>query len=201
PFRPQGPGNKPGPRMSTRSEQRAEGRALRARVPRRSQGLWTEPAGRPDPVEVLQATNAGRLPELIPVRHARMAETPFAYFRGAPAMMAADLSTTTSTGINLQICGDAHLLNFGSFATPERNQVFDVNDFDETQLGPWEWDLKRLVASLVIAARSAGLTDAHGREAVASCSASYRSEMATLSELSAFEVWHARLDAAEILAA
>ena len=150
---------------------------------------------------MLLRTNEGRLPELVPVRHGRMMESPFAYYRGAPAMMAADLSRTPATGVTLQICGDAHLLNFGSFATPERNLVFDVNDFDETQPGPWEWDLKRLAASLVIAARTAGLTDADGEAAVLSCSAAYRSEMAAMSELSAFEVWHARLDAAALLAA
>ena len=116
-------------------------------------------------------------------------------------MMAADLSRTPATGVTLQICGDAHLLNFGSFATPERNLVFDVNDFDETEPGPWEWDLKRLAASLVIAARTAGLTDADGETTVLSCSAAYRSEMAAMSELSAFEVWHTRLDAAALLAA
>ncbi len=150
---------------------------------------------------MLLRTNEGRLPELVPVRYGRMMESPFAYYRGAPAMMAADLSQTPATGVTLQICGDAHLLNFGSFATPERNLVFDVNDFDETQPGPWEWDLKRLAASLVIAARTAGLTDADGETAVLSCSAAYRSEMAAMSELSAFEVWHARLDAAALLAA
>jgi uncharacterized protein (DUF2252 family) len=185
----------------TRSEQRAAGQALRARVPRRSHGEWRPPADRPDPVEVLIRTNEGRLPELVPVRHGRMAESPFAFYRGSPAMMAADLSRTPTTGVTLQICGDAHLLNFGSFATPERNLVFDVNDFDETQPGPWEWDLKRLAASLVIAARTAGLSDADGKTAVLSCSAAYRSEMAAMSELSAFEVWHARLDAAALLAA
>ena len=184
-----------------RSEQRAAGRALRTRVPRRSHGEWRPPADRPDPVEVLLRTNEGRLPELAPVRHGRMMQSPFAYYRGAPAMMAADLSRTPATGVRLQICGDAHLLNFGSFATPERNLVFDVNDFDETQPGPWEWDLKRLAASLVIAARTAGLTEADGEAAVLSCSAAYSSEMAAMSELSAFEVWHARLDAAALLAA
>lgn len=184
-----------------RSEQRAAGQALRARVPRRSHSEWRPPADRPDPVEMLVRTNEGRLAELVPVRHGRMMESPFAYYRGAPAMMAADLSRTPATGITLQICGDAHLLNFGSFATPERNLVFDVNDFDETQPGPWEWDLKRLAASLVIATRTAGLSDADGKTAVLSCSAAYRSEMAVMSELSAFEVWHSRLDAAALLAA
>jgi uncharacterized protein (DUF2252 family) len=183
-----------------RSEQHAYGRALRARVPRRSHGGWRPPADRLDPVEVLIRTNDGRVPELVPVRHDRMAESPFAYYRGAPAMMAADLSSTPASGVTLQICGDAHLLNFGSFATPERNLVFDVNDFDETQTGPWEWDLKRLTASLVIAARTAGMSEEDGRTAVLSCSDAYRSEMAAMAEMSAFEVWHAQLDAAALLA-
>ncbi len=130
-----------------------------------------------------------------------MMESPFAFYRGSPAIMAADLSRTPASGVTLQICGDAHLLNFGSFATPERILVFDVNDFDETQPGPWEWDLKRLAASLVIAARTGGLTDADGETAVLSSSAAYRSEMEAMSELSAFEVWHSRLDVASLLAA
>ena len=111
------------------------------------------------------------------------------------------LSRTPSTGIQLQICGDAHLLNFGTFATPERNQIFDLNDFDETQPGPWEWDIKRLAASLVVAARTAGLSDSEGVAAVQGCSAEYRSEMAKMADLSAFEVWHSRLDVGSIIAA
>jgi uncharacterized protein (DUF2252 family) len=128
-----------------------------------------------------------------------MMASPFAFYRGSPAVMAADLSRTPSTGIHLQICGDAHLLNFGTFATPERNQIFDLNDFDETQLGPWEWDLKRLAASLVVAARTAGLADSDGAAAVQGCSAEYRAEMAKMAELSAFEVWHSRLDVESII--
>jgi uncharacterized protein (DUF2252 family) len=115
--------------------------------------------------------------------------------------MAADLSGTPSTGIQLQICGDAHLHNFGTFATPERNQVFDLNDFDETQLGPWEWDVKRLAASLVVAARTAALSDGDGRTAVRGCGEEYRAEMARMAQLSAFEVWHSRLDVEAIIAA
>jgi uncharacterized protein (DUF2252 family) len=114
--------------------------------------------------------------------------------------MASDLSTTRSTGVNVQICGDAHLLNFGTFATPERNMIFDVNDFDETHPGPWEWDVKRLTASLVVAARTAGLTDSNGVAAVHACSAQYRSGMAEMSQLSAFEVWHSRIDADAVVA-
>ena len=139
----------------TRAEMLEAGRALRARVPRRAHGQWTASPDRPDPLEILSRSNANRLPELVPVRNGRMMASPFSYYRGSPAVMAADLSRTPSTGIQLQICGDAHLLNFGTFATPERNQVFDLNDFDETQPGPWEWDVKRLAASLVVAARTA----------------------------------------------
>jgi uncharacterized protein (DUF2252 family) len=177
------------------------GRTLRARVPRRSHGQWTAPSGRPDPLEILARSNANRLPELVPVRNGRMMASPFAFYRGSPAVMAADLSRAPSTGIQLQICGDAHLHNFGTFATPERNQVFDLNDFDETQPGPWEWDMKRLAASLVVAARTAGLSDGPGRAAVQGCSAQYRNEMVKMAQLSAFEVWHARLDVESIIAA
>ncbi len=183
-----------------RAEQRSAGRALRRDVPRSRHGEWRASNDRPDPVDELIASNEGRLAELVPVRHARMTASPFAYYRGAPAMMAADLRRTLTTGIALQLCGDAHLLNFGSYATPERNVVFDVNDFDETERGPWEWDLKRLAASLTIAARTAGLTDDDGRAAALSCAGAYRSEIAAMAELSAFEVWHARFDAAVLLA-
>jgi len=130
-----------------------------------------------------------------------MMASPFAYYRGAPAIMAADLCRTPSTGIELQICGDAHLLNFGTFSTPERNHVFDLNDFDETQVGPWEWDIKRLAASLVVAARTAGLDDSDGVTAALDCTAEYRTEMAKMAELSAFEVWHSRLNVESIIAA
>jgi uncharacterized protein (DUF2252 family) len=185
----------------TRTELLEAGRALRARVPRRAHGQWTAPAGRLNPLEILARSNSDRLPELVPVRNGRMMASPFAYYRGSPAVMAADLSRTPSTGIQLQICGDAHLHNFGTFATPERNQVFDLNDFDETQPGPWEWDVKRLAASLVVAARTAGLSDGDGRAAVEGCAAEYRAEMAKMAQLSAFEVWHSRLDVESMIAA
>ena len=184
----------------TRSELTTAGRALRSRVPRRIHGEWQPAVGRPDPVDTLTRSNATRVPDLVPIRTGRMMASPFAFYRGCPAVMAHDLSLTPSTGARLQICGDAHLLNFGTFATPERNHVFDLNDFDETHLGPWEWDLKRLAASVVVAARTAGLADADGRDAVLRCSAEYRSEMAKMAELSAFEVWHSRLDMAALVA-
>jgi len=129
-----------------------------------------------------------------------MMASPFTFYRGAPAIMAVDLCRTPVTGIQLQICGDAHLLNFGTFATPERNQVFDLNDFDETHVGPWEWDIKRLGASLVVAARTAGLADGDGVTAAQGAAAEYRTEMARMAELSAFEVWHSRLDVESIIA-
>lgn len=180
---------------------REAGRDLRAQVPRSTHAKWAPDPDRADPVEILERSNANRLPGLVPVRNGRMMASPFAFYRGSPAMMAADLSRTPSTGIQLQICGDAHLHNFGIFATPERHQVFDVNDFDETYIGPWEWDVKRLAASLVVAARTTGLTDEHGSEAVQSCAAQYRQDMATLADMSAFEVWQSRLDSDSILAA
>ena len=139
-----------------RAERRAEGRALRLRVPRSAHGEWAPTDDRPDPVAVLAAQAASRVPELVPIRHGRMMASPFAYYRGAAAMMAADLAATPRTDICVQACGDAHLMNFGLFATPERHLIFDVNDFDETIPGPWEWDVKRLVASLAVAARENG---------------------------------------------
>jgi uncharacterized protein (DUF2252 family) len=177
-----------------REELRSAGRKLRAVVPRSSHAAWRQPDSRPDPVAMITESNRSRLPDLVPVRNYRMMESPFTFYRGAPLVMASDLSSTPTTGVNLQICGDAHLLNFGMFATPERNLVFDVNDFDETQPGPWEWDVKRLAASLVVAARTAGLRDDDGIDAVHQCVARYRSALATMAELSAFEVWYERVD-------
>jgi len=176
------------------------GRTMRSRVPRRSHGGWRPDPDRPDPLDILEGSNANRLHDLTAVRNGRMMASPFAFYRGAPAVMAADLYRTPSTGIELQICGDAHLLNFGTFATPERYHVFDLNDFDETQVGPWEWDIKRLAASLVVAARTAGLDDSDGVTAALDCTAEYRCEMTKMAELSAFEVWHSRLDVESVIA-
>ena len=128
-------------------ERRAKGRGLRDTVPRAAHGVWKPAVARGDPVEVLQQSNGGRMPALIPVRFGRMSQSPFAFYRGSAALMAADLATTPRTGIIVQACGDAHLMNFGGFATPERNVIFDINDLDETLPAPWEWDLKRLAAS------------------------------------------------------
>ncbi len=179
---------------TTRSELQTAGRELRTRVPRSSHASWRPADDRPDPLELLEASDRARLPDLVAVRHGRMLQSPFTFYRGMPLAMASDLSRTPCTGIKLQICGDAHLLNFGTFATPERNLVFDVNDFDETHPGPWEWDVKRLAASLVVAARAVGLPEDTAINAVKQCSAEYRSTMAELGTQSAFDVWHSRID-------
>ena len=133
-------------------------------------------------------------PTLVPVRYGRMLESPSTFFRGAPLVMASDLSRTPSNGIHIQICGDAHLLNFGTYATPERNMIFDVNDFDETHIAPWEWDVKRLAASIVVAARTSGLDDQAGVAAVQQAAAEYRSALSSLAGVSPFEAWHSRID-------
>ena len=139
-------------------ERRASGRARREHAPRSAHAGWSPPVGRPDPVDVLVAADADRLPELVPIRHARMAVSAFTFFRGTAEIMAADLASTPATGVETQLCGDAHLLNFGLFATPERNLVFDLNDFDETTRGPWEWDLKRLATSFEVAGRDEAMS-------------------------------------------
>ena len=149
------------------------GRALRKQVPRSSHAVW-EPGRDLAPLRVLEETNRRRVPELVVLREARMRASPFAFLRGAPAVMAADLATTPVTGIRAQVCGDAHLLNFGLFATPERNLVFGLNDFDETLPGPWEWDVKRLVTSFVVAARTVGFDQAEGRRAALAAVRTYR---------------------------
>src|SRR3990172_6590551 len=139
-----------GPRPS-RSELHAMGKSLREKCPRDSHAVWKAPRGRPDPVRLLEESNKGRLPQLIPIRYGRMVHTPFTFYRGAALNMAADLAVTPATGLRVQACGDAHLLNFGDYATPERRIVFDINYFDKTLPAPWEWDVKRLAASFVLA--------------------------------------------------
>ncbi|HKT20487.1 MAG TPA: DUF2252 domain-containing protein [Stellaceae bacterium] len=170
----------------------ARGKALRVKIPRALHGEW-KPDRRADPVRILRTGDAGRLQDLIPIRYGRMLQSPFAFFRGAAAIMAADLAKTPDIGIRVQACGDCHLANFGGFATPERNILFDINDFDETLPGPWEWDLKRLVASVVLAARVNGLTDEQGRDAAAAASAAYRKALCEFAEMSPIEVWYSRI--------
>ena len=147
----------------TRDELIEQGREHRKAMPRSSHGDWAPEPDRPDPVALLELSNRSRVPDLVPIRYGRMLRSAFTFFRGSPAVMSWDLSRTPSTGVYVQACGDAHLLNFGGYGTPERRLVFDVNDFDESLPAPWEWDLKRLLASCVIAARTAGFAAAMPR--------------------------------------
>ncbi len=181
-------------RESTPTERAEFGRQTRARVPRSSHGAWEPSANRTDPLEILALQATTRVPDLVPIRYGRMAVSAFAYFRGAAAVMAADLAEAKATGLAVQLCGDAHLSNFGGFASPEREMIFDVNDFDETLPGPFEWDLKRLAASLEIASRSRSFDDPSRQAIVASGTRSYRTAMREFSGLRDLEIWYARLD-------
>src|SRR5271163_3445169 len=158
-------------------DRRAAGKRLRDTVPRDAHGAWRAHSGRTDPIGILRAADKTRQPELVPLRYGRMLQSPFTFYRGSAGVMAADLAQTPTTGIHVQACGDAHLMNFGGFATPERRLLFDINDLDETLPAPWEWDVKRLVASFVLAARANGLSDANGRDAAVACARSYRRKM------------------------
>src|SRR5215216_7039710 len=175
------------------------GRSLPKAVPRDSHAAWAPSRDRA-PLAVLEATNRRRVPELVALRTERMRASPFAFLRGAPAVMAADRATTPATGISVQACGDAHLLNFGLFATPERNLVFGLNDFDETLPGPWEWDVKRLAASSVVAARTVGFPPALGRRAARAAVRTYREQLARYAGMRLLDVWYSRVDAAAIIA-
>src|SRR5689334_17590832 len=166
-------GPAPRPALSV-ADREAKGRAARAAVPRSSHAAWAPPPDRSDPVSVLEAQEATRVPELVPLRHARMVASPFAFFRGAAAVMAADLAASPTSGIRVQACGDAHLVNFGGFESPERDMLFDINDFDETLPGPWEWDVKRLAASFVIAGQARSFDDQITRGAVVGTVRAYR---------------------------
>jgi uncharacterized protein (DUF2252 family) len=172
----------------------ARGRAVRAEVPRASHAEFTPGPDRPDPLSLLEGQALTRVPELLPIRYGRMASSPFAFFRGAALPMASDLARTPRSGMTVQVCGDAHLANFGAFASPERNLVFDVNDFDETLPGPWEWDVKRLATSLEIAGRANDYsTKARGRIVLAAVAA-YRRAMRSFADMDALAVWYARAD-------
>lgn len=161
----------------TLEERRELGRAKRRATPRSSHAGWSATPDRPDPVALIEAQNANRLPWLVPLRHARMRVSPFTFFRGMATVMAADLSSSPTSGLDVQLCGDAHLSNFGAYASPERQLVFDQNDFDETLPGPWEWDLKRLAASFMIAGQDLGFSTAKCRRATAEVTRSYRTAM------------------------
>ena len=178
----------------TFQERIALGKKLREKVPRSSHAKWAPPRNRPDPIELLKASDDGRLPALLPIRYARMRESSFAFLRGAAAVMAADLASTPVTGIRVQACGDCHVANFGGFATPERQLVFDVNDFDETLPAPWEWDVKRLATSILVATRHAGLGERRCADAVRTSVESYREHMREYAEMTALDVWYSHLD-------
>jgi uncharacterized protein (DUF2252 family) len=177
----------------TAAERRAEGKALREAVPREEQGGWKAHKDRRDPIEIILGSNEGRIPDLVPIRHGRMLHSAFAFFRGTAALMAADLAQTPVSGLKVQACGDAHLLNFGAFATPERNVIFDINDLDETLPAPWEWDLKRLTASVVIAGRYLELRETESVRAATATVRTYREKMADFAFMRALEVWYDRI--------
>ena len=181
------------------AEHEAVGKALRQTVSRDSHAKWKKPADRVDPIAFLQASDAERLPDLVPIRWGRMLASPFAFYRGSAGLMAADLAKTPSTGLRVQACGDCHLMNFGGFATPERSIIFDMNDFDETLPAPFEWDVKRLAASFVLAARSLGFSDAKGREAAETAARNYRKRLREFAEMHPTEVWYARLTADDLI--
>src|SRR5262249_31030875 len=148
------------------------------------------PEGRPDPLFLLKESSKGRIPELIPIRYGRMMQSPFTFYRGAALNMAADLAKTPATGLRVQACGDAHLLNFGLFATPERREIFDINDLDETLPAPWEWDVKRLAASFILASRHNGFSEVIARDIALACVRSYRHRIAEYSDMPVLEVWY-----------
>ena len=179
----------------SREELLLQGRQLRTQCPRSSHAHWKPAKNRIDPLVLMKRSETGRIADLLPIRHGRMMKSPFTFYRGAALNMAADLATTPAMGTYVQACGDAHLLNFGIYATPERRLVFDVNDLDETLPAPWEWDVKRLATSFVLACRSNGLTAEDGRNAVLTCVRTYREHMATFSQMRALDVWYASLDA------
>src|SRR5215204_3582243 len=182
------------PGASLDYQQRHErGRAARRLAPRGSHAEWAPMPDRPDPVELLEAQARDRIQELLPIRYGRMMASPFAFLRGSTIVMAQDLAGTPKTGIQAQLCGDAHLLNFGAYASPERALLFDLNDFDETLPGPWEWDVKRLAASLVVAGRDNGFDASDCRDAARASAASYRQRMAEFSEMGELEVWYSRV--------
>ncbi|RDI48897.1 DUF2252 domain-containing protein [Nocardia mexicana] len=166
------------------------GKAARKRLTRSDAGVWKPESGRADPVAILERQARTRLPVLVPIRYARMMQSPFAFLRGAPAIMAADLAHSANTGLAVQLCGDAHISNFGLYASPERNLVFDVNDFDETLPGPFEWDVKRLSASVAVAARDGGFSDQQAGAAVRAAAAAYRETMQSLAAMDSLAVWY-----------
>ena len=178
----------------SKAERRKQGKALREKCPRASQAEWKTRSKSQDIVKLLEESDADRIPGLIPVKYQRMGVSAFTFFRGAAILQARDLANALVSGIMVQACGDCHLANFGGFASPERVLVFDINDFDETFPGPWEWDIKRLGASLVLAARDAGFSKSIADEAVRAAASSYRERMAEFAEMTVLETWYAQVN-------
>src|SRR5690349_6146457 len=194
-----GPSPVPHDLAATSAEKRADGKRARRRVPRRTLGSWSEEDRGHDPLKTILAQNQIRVPELIPLRHQRMAASPWNYYRGAAAVMAADLAGQQDSGLMVQLCGDAHVLNFGLWATPERNLSFDVRDFDETLPGPFEWDVKRFAASLVVAARENGIKPARAAAAVTAGIEAYCRRMRQYATMPELDIWYASTRADKLI--
>ena len=169
-------------------------------MPRRSHAEWAPSTLRPDPIELLEQQAETRVPELVPIRYGRMLVSPFTFYRGAALIMASDLAATPRSGMRAQLCGDAHLSNFGVFGTPERKLLFDINDFDETHPGPWEWDVKRLAASFAVAGRERGFSERERATIIAALMGEYRNAMRTFASMPNLEVWYAHLDIDQLVA-
>jgi uncharacterized protein (DUF2252 family) len=179
----------------------AIGKALRDKIPRKLHGRWKEAKDRPNPIDILRKSDATRMKELVPIRYGRMLQSPFFFYRGAAGVMASDLAKMPNTGLKVQACGDCHLMNFGGFATPERNIIFDINDFDETLPAPWEWDVKRLSTSIALAARSVGLSDDKASDCAVSSARSYREHMRRFSRMDPLQVWYTDIAARDFIGA
>src|SRR5207342_1507093 len=177
----------------------ARGRAARRETPRTGHGRWEPAPDRPDPVALLEEQAATRVPGLVPVRYGRMLVSPFTFYRGSAVIMAADLAATPVSGVTVQLCGDAHLSNFGLFASPERRILFDINDFDETLPGPWEWDVKRLAASFEVMGRDRGFSPADRRAVVMAGVAEYRNRMRQAAGMATLGAWYDQLEAGVLL--
>jgi uncharacterized protein (DUF2252 family) len=178
----------------TVKERMTAGKALRQQTPRTSHAKWAAPTERPDPIVLLRSFDRGKIPQLLPIRYGRMQASPFAFFRGAAALMAADLATTPVTRLRVQACGDCHAANFGGFGSPERKLVFDINDFDETLPAPWEWDVKRLATSVVLGSRELGAKEQHCADAAQTVVRLYRERMREYARMRALDVWYSELD-------
>ena len=180
--------------MTPKDERRSRGMVLREATPHSLHATWKPASNRPDPIDLIIKSSEGRMPELVPLRYGRMLVSAFTFYRGTAGVMAFDLATTPRSKVRVQSCGDAHLMNFGAFATPERNIVFDLNDFDETLPAPWEWDLKRLAVSFVLAARDNGLKDKHARAAAVAIARAYRKKTFEYSKMPILDIWYDRID-------